>query len=51
MHSDMKTVNLQSNSQVEQIIAKLLNEGTYAYLCFTAVAKMYWHQKQFRAFH
>ena len=30
MHSDMKTVNLQSNSQVEQIIAKLMKEGTYA---------------------
>ena len=51
MHSDMKTVNLQSNSQVEQIIAKLLNEGTYAYLCFTTDAKMYWYQKKFRAFH
>ena len=32
MHSDMKTVNLQSNSQAEQIIAKLMKEGMHIYV-------------------
>ena len=32
MHSGIKIVNLQSNSQVEQIIAKLMKEGMHIYV-------------------